>query len=73
MSIQFSQGKLLGERRRSIIKEIQEEMQEAAVKSIKRVVEIWLEDEVTAKLGREKGYPRRVSSQVREIDWKCGN
>ena len=68
MSIQFSQGKLLGETRKNVVKAIQKEMQKAAVKAITGVVEILLEEEVTAKLGREKGYPRRVSSQVREID-----
>jgi putative transposase len=48
-------------------------MQESAVKAITGVVENFLEEEVTAKLGREKGQPRRVSSQVREIDWRCAN
>jgi putative transposase len=73
MSIQFSQGKLLGETRRNVVKAIQKEMQKAAVKAITGVMETSLEDEVTAKLGREKGQPRRVSSQVREIDWRCAN
>lgn len=73
MSIQFSQGKLLGETRRNVLKAIQRELQEAAVRAIKGVMEVSLEEEVTAKLGREKGQPRRVSSQVREIDWRCAN
>jgi hypothetical protein len=33
----------------------------------------FLEAEVTTKLGREKGMPRQVSSQEREIDWHCAN
>ena len=71
MSIQFSQGKLLGETRRNVLKAIQKEMQESAVKAIAGVVELFLEEEVTAKLGRKKGQLRRVTSQVRAIDWRC--
>ena len=47
-------------------------MQEAALAAITHVLEAFLEAEVTAKLGREKGEPRRVSRQAREIDWACG-
>jgi hypothetical protein len=46
-------------------------MQIAALKAITEVLLAFLEEEVAVKLGREKGKPRQVSSQVREIDWKC--
>jgi putative transposase len=71
MSIQFSQGKLQGQERKQIIEEVQKQLQTAAVAAITTVLEAFLEAEVTAKLGREKGEPRRVSGQVREIDWAC--
>lgn len=48
-------------------------MQEAALGAIKPVLEAFLEAEVTAKLGREKGELRRVSRQAREISWVCGH
>ena len=48
-------------------------MQEGALQAIKQVLSACLEAEVTAKLGREKGEPRRASSHEREIDWKCGH
>jgi hypothetical protein len=73
MSIPFSQEKLRGEKRREVIKSIQKEMQIAALGAALGVMTVCLEEEVTAKLGREKGSPRRVSSQIREIDWKCKN
>lgn len=73
MSIQFSQEKLLGEARKAVIKAVQKQMQEAALRAITAVLMVFLEAEVTEKLGREKGMPRRVSSQTREIDWKCKN
>lgn len=73
MSIQFPQDKLRGEVRRTVVKAVQNKMQEAAVRAITAVLMEFLEAEVTGKLGREKGMPRRVSSQTREIDWKCKN
>jgi len=73
MSIQFSQEKLRGEKRREVIKSIKKEMQEAALRAVKGVVAVYLEEEVTAKLGRDKGVPRGVSNQMREIDWQCAH
>lgn len=73
MSIQFSQGKLRGETRKNVLKAIQKEMQKAVLKAVKGTLELFMEEEVTSKLGREKGQPRRVSSEVREIDWRCAN
>src|SRR5579864_6304779 len=73
MSIPFSPGKLLGDTRRNVLKAIQKEMQDAAVKAITGVMETYLDEEVTVKLGREKGQSRQVSNQVREIDWRCKN
>jgi hypothetical protein len=73
MSIQFSQEKLRGEKRREVIKAIQKRVQTAVLIAVAEVIEACLEEEITAKLGREKGEPRRVSGQVREIDWRCGN
>jgi putative transposase len=73
MSIQFSQEKLRGERRREVIKAIQKQMQASALKAVSEVIAACLEEEVRAKLGREKGESRRISSQMREIDWQCAN
>jgi hypothetical protein len=73
MSIPFSQEKLRGEKRREIIKSIQEEMKIAALRAVVEVMGSCLEEEVTAKLGREKGKPRIVRSQIREIDWQCAH
>ena len=73
MSIHFSQGKLNAQDHQQVIAEVQKRMQEAAIAAITPVLEAFLEAEVTAKLGREKGEPRRVSRQAREIDWACGH
>lgn len=73
MSIHFSQGKLNGEDYKQAITEVQKHMQKAALGAIKPVLEAFLEAEVTAKLGREKGELRRVSRQAREINWVCGH
>jgi hypothetical protein len=71
MSIHFSQGKLIGQERKDVIEEVQQQMQEAALAAITVILQTFLEAEVTAKLGREKGEPRRMSRQAREIDWHC--
>ncbi len=73
MSIQFLPGKLKGEERKTIIQEVQKHLQEAALGAIKPLLTAFCEEEQTAKLGREKGSPRHVSGQVREIDWQCGH
>jgi len=72
MSIHFSQGKLPGQERINIIQEVQKQAKAAALTAIKPIMTAFLEAEQQAKLGREKGELRRVSSQPREIDWQCG-
>ena len=73
MSRPFSQGKLNGQDYKQAIAEVQKRMQQAAVAAITPVLEAFLEAEGTAKLGREKGEPRRVSRQACEINWVCGH
>jgi len=73
MSIHFSQGKLPGEERKSILQEVQTQAKAAALRAIKPVLSAFLEEELTAKLGRGKREPRRVSGQARLIDWQCGS
>lgn len=73
MSIRFSQGKLQGEERRTIVQEVQRQAKIAVLQAIRPILRGFLEEEVTAKLGREKGEVRRVSGQAREIDWQCGH
>lgn len=73
MSRQFLPGKLKGEERQEIIQEVQKQLQEAVIGAIKPLLRDFCEEEQTAKLGREKGSPRRVSGQAREIDWQCGH
>ena len=68
MSIHFTQGKLKGQERKAVIQEIQQQLQEAALAVISSLLTLFLEEELTAKLGRQKGEPRRVSVQAREID-----
>jgi putative transposase len=45
----------------------------AVCAAVKEVLEAFLEAEVSAKLGREKGESRRISSEPRNIDWRCGH
>ncbi len=71
MSIRFSQGKLQGAERKSVLQEVQKQAKAAALVAIKAVLTTFLEEEVTVKLGRVKGAPRQVSAQAREIDWQC--
>lgn len=71
MSIAFSQAKLKGEERRAILQAIQTQMQQVIIDGVTLVLQEFLEQEVTTKLGRSKRSPRRVSSQARPIDWHC--
>jgi hypothetical protein len=73
MSIHFSQGKLQGQERISIIQEVQKQAKAAVLTALKPIITAFLEAEQQAKLGRDKGELRRVSSQPREIDWQCGH
>lgn len=75
MRIHFSQGKLQGKERTSVLQEVQKPAKAAALVALKPVVPAFLEAEQQAKLGRQKGEPRRVSAQAREMDWyggQCG-
>src|SRR5437588_10648995 len=71
MSITFSQGKLQGAERQTILQTVQKQAKAAALHAIRAVLKGFLEAEVTAKLGRAKGVPRQISSTVRPIDWQC--
>jgi hypothetical protein len=73
MSRHFSQGKLQGQERTQVLHEVQQQVKLSAIAAIKPVITAFLEAEQRVKLGREKGEPRRVSSQPREIDWVCGH
>jgi hypothetical protein len=54
-----------------VLQTVQEQAKAAACAAIKPIVEAFLEAEVSATLGREKGEARRISAQAREIDWQC--
>ena len=71
MSRAFSQAKLKGEERRAILQAIQIQMQQVIINGVTQVLQEFLEQEVTTKLGRAKRSPRQVSSQARPIDWHC--
>lgn len=73
MSIPFSQAKLKAEERRAILQAIQTQMQQVIIDGVTQVLQEFLEQEVTMKLGRAKRSPRRMSSQPRSIDWKCAH
>jgi hypothetical protein len=68
MSIPFSQGKLQGKERKNVLQAVQKQAEAAARAAIRPVVQEFLESEVSAKLGREKGEPRHSSGQPREIE-----
>ena len=73
MSITVSIAKIIGKERKEIIQTVQKQIKEAALQATQRVFTAFLEAEVTAKLGREKGSPRHVSDQPRTMNWKCGH
>ena len=68
MSIPFSQAKLKVEERRAILQVIETQMQQVIIDGVTQVLQEFLEQEVTTKLGRSKRSPRWVSSQPRPID-----
>jgi putative transposase len=43
------------------------------IDGVTQVLQEFLEQEVTTKLGRAKRSPRQVSSQARPIDWRCAH
>src|SRR5437588_5968922 len=71
MSRAFSEGKLKREERKAILQAIQTQMQQVIIDGVTLVLQEFLEQEVTTKLGRPKRSPRRISSQARPIDWQC--
>ena len=73
MSRAFSQAKLKGEERRAILQAIQTQMQQVIIDGVTLVLQEFLEQEVTTKLGRAIRSPRRISSQARPIDWQCAH
>jgi putative transposase len=73
MSIQFRQGKLPEEERKTILQQVHSHMQQAAQEAVRGIAIDMMEKEVTAKLWREKGQVRVTNGQVREIDWRCNN
>jgi hypothetical protein len=73
MSRAFSQAKLKGEERRAILQAIQTQMHQVIIDGVTRVLQEFLEQEVTTKLGRPKRSPRQMSSQARPIDWRCAH
>jgi hypothetical protein len=73
MSITFSQAKLKAEERKAILQAVQTQMQQVIIDGVTLVLQEFLEQEVTIKLGRPKGSPRRISSQARPIDWQCAH
>src|SRR5438046_842102 len=72
MSISVSVDRIIGKERKEIIQSVQKQIKEAVLQATQQVIMAFLEAEVPAKLGREKGRPRQVSEHPREIDWQCG-
>ena len=58
MSRAFSEGKLKAEERRAILQAIQTQMQQVIIDGVTLVLQEFLEQEVTTKLGR----PKRAST-----------
>jgi len=73
MSIAFSQAKLKAEERRAILQAIESQVQQVIIEGVTQVLQEFLEQEVTIKLGRAKRSPRRISSEIRPIDWQCAH
>jgi transposase-like protein len=72
MSIPVSAGRIIGKERKEILQTVQKQIKEAVLQATQEVINAFLEAEVTAKLGREKGSRRPVSEPARESDWQCG-
>jgi putative transposase len=72
MSIPVSAGRIIGKERKEILQTVQKQIKEAVLQATQQVINAFLEAEVTAKLGREKGSRRPVSEPPRESDWQCG-
>jgi len=72
MSRAFSQAKLKAGERRTILQAIETQMQQVIIDGVTQVLQEFLEQEVSIKLGRAKRSPWRITSQPRPIDWQCG-
>ena len=72
MSRAVSISHLQGKERKEIIATVQQQAKAAALEAIQPILTEFLEAEVEIKLGRKKGANRQISSQKREIEWKCG-
>jgi hypothetical protein len=72
MSRTVSVDRIIGKARKEIIQTVQKQIKEAVLQATQQVIMAFLEAEVRAKLGREKGSRRPVSEQPRESDWQCG-
>lgn len=73
MSIHISVESIQGKQRKDIVQEIQQRAKKEVLLVVKEVFEAGLEAEVEDGLGRKKGEPRRISSQPRQIAWKCAH
>jgi putative transposase len=71
MSRAFSQAKLKAQERKAILQAIETQMQQVIIEGVTQVLQEFLEQEVTIKLGRPKRSPRRITSQPCLIDWQC--
>lgn len=72
MSRTVSAGRIIGKERKEILQTVRKQIKEAVLQATQQVINAFLEAEVTAKLGREKGSRRPGSEPPREIDWQCG-
>src|SRR5260370_37314964 len=68
MSIQFSQGKLQEEERKTILQQVQCHMQQVTQEAVREAVTVVVEAEGTAKLERAKVQPAQMLA--RGIHWK---
>jgi hypothetical protein len=70
-SVTFSQGKLKTEERSLTLQAVQTQIHQAVLMTLLPLFNNFFEQELIAKLGREKGSPRVVTEQPRLIDWQC--
>lgn len=73
MSIDISVESIQGKQRKESIEEIQQKAKRAALHALNTILEAGLEAEVEQQLGRKKGATRRIGSQPRQSEWKCGH
>ncbi len=71
MSRAFSQGKLKAEERQAILQAIESQVQQVITHGVALILQEFLGQAVTTKVGRAKRSPRRLSREIRSIDWHC--